>query len=81
MEQKNKANMRFLLQTAVCVYLLYMAVKLVSLRESDPTLPPAVCCIAGVLFAAAAVVFGVYSWRQYQKRLKEISSDEQDAEN
>ncbi|MDE7245930.1 MAG: hypothetical protein K2O18_18410 [Oscillospiraceae bacterium] len=81
-EQKNRADNRMLLRVLVCAYLLYLACQLVSQAGSDPALPAAVCWLTGGLFAAAAVAFGLYSWRQYRISLKdaELSSEEEGQE-
>ena len=79
MGQKNKAKTQILLRILICAYLLYLACQLVSQAGSDPTLPAAVCWLAGGLFAAAAVGFGIFSWKQYRIHIKdaEVFSDEE----
>lgn len=63
--RKNRADTRGLLRGLVSAYLLYLGWKLISSAGRDPTFPPALGCLAGGLFAAAALAFGFYAWRQY----------------
>lgn len=81
-EPKNRAFTQVSLRVLVSAYLLYLAFQLVFPDGSDSTLPSGVRWLTGGLFAAAAVVFGFYSWRQYQKNLKdaELTSEEEERE-
>ncbi len=63
--RKNRADTRGLLRGLVSAYLLYLGWKLISGAGRDPSFPPALGCLAGGLFAAAALAFGFYAWRQY----------------
>ena len=72
-KRKNQAETRALLRGLVAAYLLYLGWKLASMGGEDPSFPPLVGIIAGVLFAAGAVVFGIYTWKRYL-------SDRKDAE-
>lgn len=69
--RKNKADTKALFRVIVCGYLLYLGWQLVSSGGSDSSFPPIAGWLTGGLFAAAAIGFGVYSWREYQKALAE----------
>lgn len=69
--RKNKADTKALFRAIVCGYLFYLAWQLVNTGGSDSSFPPIAGWLAGGLFAAAAIGFGVYFWREYKKALKE----------
>lgn len=69
--RKNKADTKALFRVIVCAYLLYLGWQLVSSGGSDSSFPPIAGWLTGGLFAAAAIGFGVYSWREYKKALAE----------
>lgn len=77
-KRKNQAETRALLRGLVAAYLLYLAWNLVSIDGEDPSFPPAAGIIAGVLFAAGAVAFGIYTWKRYQadRRDAELTPEE-----
>ena len=74
---KNRADMRALLRGIVAPYLLYMAYRL-CFSIKDSTFPPAARVAAGVVFALAALGFGVYTWKRYRADLAaaELTQDE-----
>lgn len=77
--RKNRADMRGLLRGLVSAYLLYLGWKLISGARIDSALPPAAGYLAGGLFAACAVAFGLYSWKQYQadRKAAELTPEEE----
>lgn len=77
--KKNQANLRATLRGVVSVYLLYLAVRTVRGVYQDPgtTMPVWAAWLMGLLFAAVAVIFGVYSWKQYQAALKDAELPEE----
>jgi len=79
--RKNKADMRVLFRVLVSAALIYMAWKMPSLAQSDPTFPSALGWAACGLFAAAAIGFGFYTWRSYRADLKnaELTPQEEEA--
>lgn len=78
--RKNRADTRALLRGLVSAYLLYLGWKLIAGAGSTPDFPPALGLLAGVLFAAAAVAFGFYTWRQYlaDRKAAELTPEEEE---
>lgn len=74
---KNRADMRALLRGVVSLYLLYLAYKL-GCGVKDESFPAAARIAAGVVFALAAVGFGVYAWRRHRADCEaaELTGDE-----
>lgn len=67
----------------VAAYLLYLCYGMFQGRHEDTTMPLAVSWIFIVLFAAAAVVLGVYSlrlWKQDDSEPKEAEETDADPE-
>lgn len=64
MVRKQQADTKALLRALVSGYLLWLAWKLAS--TNAPDLPQAARYLAGGLFAAGAIVFGLFAWRRYQ---------------
>lgn len=62
--RKQQADLKALLRALVSGYLLYLAWKLAG--ASDPGFSQMARCLAGGLFAAAAAVFGLFTWKRYQ---------------
>ena len=88
MGRKNQADFRALLRGLVSAYLLYLAWKLAFTSGEDPTFPPAAGIVVGVVLAAGAVAFGVYTWKQYRTDCKnaeltdeELAEAEEDGED
>lgn len=72
-ERKNRADTRALLRGLVCAYLLYLAFRLITQNET-------VFRLAGGLFAAGAVAFGWFTWKQYRVSLSqaELTPEEEE---
>lgn len=68
--RKQKADTRALLRCVAVAYLLYLAWQLAFVNK-DASFPPAARIAAGILFAACALGYGAYIWRQYRAALKE----------
>ena len=69
-EKKNRAGLHATLRGVVVLDLLYLAEKLVKNVYADATTIPAwAAWLIGAAFAAAAIAFGVYTWRAYRKDL------------
>jgi len=64
--RKQQADLRALLRGAVSAYLLYLSWRLAVQGGDDPDFPPAARILIGVLFAAGAIAFGVYTWKRYR---------------
>ncbi len=79
--RKSNADMKALFRALVSAALLYMAWKMPSLARSDPTFPSALGWAACGLFAAAAVGFGVYTWKSYlaDRKNAELTPQEEEA--
>lgn len=77
--RKNKADAKVMLRGAVCGYLLYLAWRLVNRSVAEPSLPLAAGWVVGGLFAAAAAAFGIFSWREYRKALREAELSPEEA--
>ena len=67
--RKQQADLTALLRGLVAAYLLYLAWKLGS--GSDSGFPTAARLLTAGLFAAGAVLFGGFTWKQYRSALKE----------
>ena len=81
MVRKNRADTRALLRGLVSAYLLYLGRKLMTGANRDPTFSPVLGCLAGGLFAAAALAFGFYTWRRYlSDREAALLTPEEEAE-
>lgn len=80
MVRKNRADTRALLRGLVSAYLLYLGWKLITGAGHDPTFSPVLGYLAGGLFAAAALAFGFYTWRQYlsDRRAAELTPEEEE---
>ena len=78
--RKNKADTKALFRAIVCGYLLYLAWQLVNSGGSDASFPAAADWLTGALFAAAAVGFGLYSWKEYRQALREAELTPQEEE-
>ena len=78
--RKNRADTRALLRGLVSAYLLYLGWKLITGAGHDPTFSPVLGYLAGGLFAAAALAFGFYTWRQYlsDRRAAELTPEEEE---
>lgn len=78
--RKNRADTRALLRGLVSAYLLYLGWKLITGAGRDPTFSPVLGYLAGGLFAAAALAFGFYTWRQYlsDRRAAELTPEEEE---
>ncbi|MCM1061129.1 MAG: hypothetical protein NC452_12695 [Eubacterium sp.] len=76
---KNRADRKVFFRMLVAVVLLYMAWKIPSLAQSDPTFPLGLGWGISVLFAAAAIVFLIYAWKKHTSDRKEaeITMDEE----
>lgn len=79
--RKNQADMKGLLRGLVSVYLLYLGWRLISGAGHDSAFPPALSCLAGGLFAAAALAFGFFAWRRYlaDRKAAELTPEEEEA--
>lgn len=79
--RKNKADLRGLLRGLVCAYLLFLAWRLASYTGSDPTFPPVLGRVAGGLFAAAAIAFGIFAVKSYRADLRsaQLTDEEEEA--
>ena len=69
--RKNQADLHALLRAVVCGYLLYLAGKLAFASGEDASFPPAARIAVGILFAAGAAAFGVYTWKRFQADRKD----------
>ncbi len=78
--RKQQADLRALLRGLVSAYLLYLGWKLLFQAGSDPAFPPAARLGFGGLFAAAALAFGWYTWKQYRSSLREAELTSQELE-
>ena len=76
--RKNQAEFRALLRGLVAVYLLYLAWKLAFVGGEDPTFPPAAGIASGIVLAAGAVIFGVFTWKRFlaDRRDAELTPEE-----
>ncbi len=78
--RKQKADTRALLRCVAVAYLLYLGWQLAFVNE-DSSFPTAARVAAGVLFAACALGYGAYIWKQYRAALKEAElTPEEEAE-
>ena len=78
--RKNRADTRALLRGLVSAYLFYLGCKLIAGASRAPDFPPVLGCLFGVLFAAAAAAFGLYTWRQYlsDRKAAELTPEEEE---
>ncbi|MCI2056462.1 MAG: hypothetical protein LKJ86_04855 [Oscillibacter sp.] len=66
--KKKQANLHATFRGVVSLYLLYLAVQTVKgVYGGSTTMPVWIGWVMGVIFAGAAIGFGVYTWRQYRK--------------
>ena len=83
--RKNRANTRAVLRALVALYLAWLGWKVASgALGGDSTVPPGAALLIGGGFILAALVFGLYIWKQYRADLKaaeltpeELAEDEE----
>ena len=72
LQRKNKVTTRALLRAVVSGYLLFLSWQIIQGAQSEDTsMSKPVAFLIGGVFALAAIVFGVYIWKQYQAGLKD----------
>lgn len=70
MAKKNRANLRATFRGVVALYLLYIAQKMVkNLYAGATDMSAGTAWLIAAAFAAAAVIFGIYTWRSYRRDL------------
>ena len=71
LQRKNKVTTRALLRAVVSGYLLYLSWQIIKGAQSgDSSMSGPVALLIGSVFALTAIVFGIYTWKQYQAGLK-----------
>lgn len=75
--RKQKADMKALLRALVSCYLLYLAWKLWGAADFSQALR----LLSAGAFAAAAVGFGLFTWKQYQadRKAAQLTAEEEQA--
>ena len=68
-QKKARAATWATLRAVVSLYLLYMAWLIVKALGDSSPIPPVLGWIIAGVFAAAALGFGVYTWRSYRQDL------------
>ena len=65
--ERNKAGSIAALRVAVAVYLFYLGLSMIrDLLRGVSTMSPVFVWIVGLVFIAAAVAFGFYTWRRWR---------------
>ena len=83
LQRKNKAATKALLRAVVSGYLLFLSWQIIkAARSGDASMSEPLAFLIGGVFALAAIIFGVYTWKQYQAGLKDaqLTSEEQEEE-
>ena len=70
-QRRQKATTHATLRAAAVAYLLYLAWTIVrDTIKGVSTSPGWLAWLTGIVFAAAAVAFGFYTWRRYRLKLQ-----------
>lgn len=83
-QKRAKAGTAATARAAVAGYVIWLGVKIIrGVIAGDTTMPPALGWIAGIVFIAAALAFGVYIWKRWRQdveaaRLREDPETEDD---
>ena len=80
--KRTKATNTATLRAVVAGYLLYLGGSLLwDLLKGTSTLSPALAWTAGLGFIAAALAFGLYTWRTWRRELEAAKLPPPEAEN
>ena len=81
-QKRARAGTTATLRAAVAVYMIYLGWKIMTAEGSS--VPSTLATVIGIVFIAAALAFGVYTWKRWRIDLESArlpKADEQEGED
>ncbi len=70
-QKRARAGTSATLRAAVALYIIYLGFSIIrGVREGGTSMSPALGWSAGLVFIAAALAFGVYTWKRWRREVE-----------